>query len=161
MFCHFMVAWAAYGCQVILCMPQVQILVEKDKKVNFKHVLELAASVQPMKVEANTLEDVRIKCSHSSWVAPNIVFPFTGCKLSSEIVLDTIYCSVVSRCINLLHEDWNSFWFVQLSWCLSFFFLVLLDTSSMALKTKDLSVQFLKQRSILFTGWQRSTPWSG
>ncbi|CAA7042671.1 unnamed protein product [Microthlaspi erraticum] len=36
----------------------VQILVEKDKNVNFKHVLELAASVQPMKVEANTLEDV-------------------------------------------------------------------------------------------------------
>ncbi|KAL1192819.1 Glycine--tRNA ligase, chloroplastic/mitochondrial 2 [Cardamine amara subsp. amara] len=36
----------------------VQILVEKDKNVDFKHALELAASVQPMKVEANTLEDV-------------------------------------------------------------------------------------------------------
>jgi glycyl-tRNA synthetase len=41
-------------------MPQVQILVEKDKNVNFKRVLELAASVQPTKVEANTVEDVRI-----------------------------------------------------------------------------------------------------
>jgi glycyl-tRNA synthetase beta subunit len=39
-------------------MPQVQILVEKDKNVNFKRVLELAASVQPTKVEANTVEDV-------------------------------------------------------------------------------------------------------
>jgi len=36
----------------------VQILVEKDKNVNFKRVLELAASVQPTKVEANTVEDV-------------------------------------------------------------------------------------------------------
>ncbi|ESQ27628.1 hypothetical protein EUTSA_v10018047mg [Eutrema salsugineum] len=36
----------------------VQILVEKDKNVNFKHALELAASVQPMTVEANTLDDV-------------------------------------------------------------------------------------------------------
>ncbi|EOA26130.1 hypothetical protein CARUB_v10019555mg [Capsella rubella] len=36
----------------------VQILVEKDKDINFKHALELAASVQPTKVEANTLEDV-------------------------------------------------------------------------------------------------------
>lgn len=52
---------SCYGCQVILCMPQVQILVEKDKNVNFKRALELAASVQPTKVEANTVEDVRIK----------------------------------------------------------------------------------------------------
>ncbi|VVA89565.1 unnamed protein product [Arabis nemorensis] len=36
----------------------VQILVEKDKNINFKHTLELAACVQPVKVEANTLEDV-------------------------------------------------------------------------------------------------------
>ncbi|CAN8239953.1 unnamed protein product [Cochlearia groenlandica] len=36
----------------------VQILVEKDKNINFKHALELAASVQPINVEANTLEDV-------------------------------------------------------------------------------------------------------
>ncbi|CAN6936790.1 unnamed protein product [Brassica oleracea] len=36
----------------------VQILVEKDKNVNFKHALEIAASVQPVKVEANTLDDV-------------------------------------------------------------------------------------------------------
>ncbi|KFK42585.1 hypothetical protein AALP_AA1G014500 [Arabis alpina] len=36
----------------------VQILVEKDKNINFKHALELAACVQPLKVEANTLEDV-------------------------------------------------------------------------------------------------------
>lgn len=46
-------------------MLQVQILVEKDKNVNFKHALEIAASVQPVKVEANTLDDVRIKYSHS------------------------------------------------------------------------------------------------
>ncbi|RID54954.1 hypothetical protein BRARA_G02240 [Brassica rapa] len=36
----------------------VQILVEKDKNVNFKHALEIAASVQPVKVEASTLDDV-------------------------------------------------------------------------------------------------------
>ncbi|KAL0806390.1 hypothetical protein Bca101_098882 [Brassica carinata] len=36
----------------------VQILVEKDKNVNFKHALDIAASVQPIKVEANTLDDV-------------------------------------------------------------------------------------------------------
>ncbi|XP_010503435.1 PREDICTED: glycine--tRNA ligase, chloroplastic/mitochondrial 2 isoform X2 [Camelina sativa] len=36
----------------------VQILVEKEKNVNFKSALELAASVQPTKVEANILEDV-------------------------------------------------------------------------------------------------------
>lgn len=46
-------------------MLQVQILVEKDKNVNFKDALEIAASVQPVKVEANTLDDVRIKFSHS------------------------------------------------------------------------------------------------
>ncbi|XP_010544354.1 PREDICTED: glycine--tRNA ligase, chloroplastic/mitochondrial 2 [Tarenaya hassleriana] len=36
----------------------VQILVEKDKNLNFKHAVELAASVQPINVEAGILEDV-------------------------------------------------------------------------------------------------------
>ncbi|KAA3471495.1 glycine--tRNA ligase, chloroplastic/mitochondrial 2 isoform X1 [Gossypium australe] len=36
----------------------VQILVEKDKNMNLKHALELAADVQPIKVDATTIEDV-------------------------------------------------------------------------------------------------------
>lgn len=40
---------------------QVQILVEKDKNMNLKHALELAADVQPIKVDATTIEDVRSK----------------------------------------------------------------------------------------------------
>ncbi|XP_022733664.1 glycine--tRNA ligase, chloroplastic/mitochondrial 2 isoform X3 [Durio zibethinus] len=36
----------------------VQILVEKDKNMDLKHALELAANVQPTKVDATTIEDV-------------------------------------------------------------------------------------------------------
>ncbi|KAK8615069.1 hypothetical protein V6N13_068855 [Hibiscus sabdariffa] len=35
----------------------VQILVEKDKNMDLKHALQLAADVQPIKVDANTIED--------------------------------------------------------------------------------------------------------
>ncbi|XWS35598.1 hypothetical protein CRYUN_Cryun20dG0010900 [Craigia yunnanensis] len=36
----------------------VQILVEKEKNMDLKHALELAADVQPIKVDATTIEDV-------------------------------------------------------------------------------------------------------
>lgn len=97
-------------------MPQVQILVEKDKNVNFKHALELAASVLPMKVEANTLEDVRIKSTPLAIERRHILFSHLQVvNHHLKIVGDIINCSIVSRCINLLLEDWNSYWFVQLS----------------------------------------------
>lgn len=87
-------------------------MVEKDKNVNFKRALELAASVQPTKVEANTLEDVRIKSTPIAIEWCQICF--SHLKPSSELFRDIINWSIVSRCINLLHEDWNSYWFVQL-----------------------------------------------
>ncbi|OMO66585.1 glycine--tRNA ligase 2, chloroplastic/mitochondrial-like protein [Corchorus capsularis] len=37
---------------------QVQILVEKNTNMDLKHALELAADVQPIKVDATTIEDV-------------------------------------------------------------------------------------------------------
>lgn len=96
-------------------MLQVQILVEKDKNVNFKHALEIAASVQPINVEANTLDDVRIKYSHSFELG-QIMFPHLQVASHHlKNVLDIINCSIVIRYINLLLEDLNSFWFVQLS----------------------------------------------
>lgn len=46
---------------MLILLTQVQILVEKDKNMDLKHALELAADFQPIKVDATTIEDVRCK----------------------------------------------------------------------------------------------------
>jgi len=38
---------------------QVQLLVEKNKNLDFKKALELAAEVQPIKVDPHVIDDVR------------------------------------------------------------------------------------------------------
>lgn len=38
---------------------QVQLLVEKNKNLDFKKALELAADVQPIKVSPHVIDDVR------------------------------------------------------------------------------------------------------
>ena len=41
------------------------MLVEKDKHIDLKEALQLAADVQPIKVEASTVDDVRTMSSNS------------------------------------------------------------------------------------------------
>ncbi len=38
---------------------QVQLLVEKNKNLDFKEALDLAADVQPIKVDSHVMDDVR------------------------------------------------------------------------------------------------------
>lgn len=40
---------------------QVQLLVEKNKNLDFKKALELAAEVQSIKVDPHVIDDVRLK----------------------------------------------------------------------------------------------------
>lgn len=44
------------------------MLVEKDKDLDLKQALQLAADVQPIKVDAGIVDDVRIISSHSYFI---------------------------------------------------------------------------------------------
>lgn len=42
----------------LLYILQVQLLVEKNKNLNFREALKLAADVQPIKVDPHVIDDV-------------------------------------------------------------------------------------------------------
>lgn len=39
-------------------MVQVQVLVEQNRNLDLRHALELAAAVQPLKIDAGSIDDV-------------------------------------------------------------------------------------------------------
>lgn len=52
------------------------MLVEKDKDLDLKQALQLAADVQPIKVEAGIVDDVRTLSSHSYFINMISSMPF-------------------------------------------------------------------------------------
>lgn len=55
----FSEAYTCANCAASYYSIQVQLLVEKNKNLHFKLALELAANVQPIKVDPCVIDDVR------------------------------------------------------------------------------------------------------